>query len=134
MPNYFLNNNEYYIVGGVFILPYSNSLFQNGDFSIEGYILDTTLTIMDNFVTIILMACVSNTSLPIAFAFGNTENANLYRLLLNTVKDQINIEFTNKFLESDQGKALLVICDEFKMKHLCCIKHLLTNLKNKDYS
>lgn len=134
LPNYFLNNNEYYIVGGVFILPYSNSLFQNGDFSIEGYILDTTWTIMDNFVTAILMACFSNTSLPIAFAFGNTENANLYRLLLNTVKDQINIEFTNKFLESDQGKALLVICDEFKMKHLCCIKHLLTNLKNKDYS
>ena len=42
------------------------------------------------------MACFNNTSFPIAFAFGNIENANLYRLLPNTVKGQKNIEFPNK--------------------------------------
>lgn len=67
---------------------FKKPVYRNGDFSIDGYILDTTWSIKDNFVTDILMACFSNTSLPIAFAFDNMENANLYRLLPNTVKGQ----------------------------------------------
>lgn len=42
--------------------------------------MDTTWPIMDNYVTAILTACFKNTSLPIAFSFGNSETTEFYRL------------------------------------------------------
>ena len=130
-----INDTKYSICSGVFVMPMARSLFeQNQELEIDGFIMDTTWSIMENYVTAILMASFLNTSLPLAFCFGNSENKILYRNLLITVQEQLNIDFAGKIMESDQGKSLLTVCEEFHMIHLACFKHLLNSLKNFDFS
>ena len=75
---------EYYIESGVFIMSQSKSLF-NQIFPTDGYLLDTTWWVLSHYVTCILTVCFYNTSIPIAFAFGNGETIGLYDKLLKTV-------------------------------------------------
>lgn len=127
-------DTEFSISSGVFVMPMARSLFEgNQEFEIDGFILDTTWSIMENYVTAILMASFLKTSLPLAFSFGNNETKSLYRILLSTVEEQLDIDFAGKIMDSDQGKPLLAVCEEFHMIHLACLKHLLTSLKNFDY-
>ena len=106
-----------------------------GDSQIEfdGFISDTTWSIIPNYVTAILTVSFLNTSLPIAFGFGQGETCSLYTFLLKTVEKKLNISFKGSIFESDQGRPLCSLCHDFQMKHLCCLKHLLTSMKNYGY-
>lgn len=73
LPEYFYKGKNYYITGGVFIMPQAKSILFNPELKIEGFLIDTTWRIMNFYVTSILTACISNSSLPIGFAFGNGE-------------------------------------------------------------
>ncbi|KAK8854278.1 hypothetical protein M9Y10_016837 [Tritrichomonas musculus] len=109
-------------------------LYSNDNITINGYILDTTWKVISKYVTSILMATISNSSLPIAFAFGKGENIDLYSKLLNTTSEKLNLNFEGKVLESDQGKSLHSICKTFKMVHLSCLRHFIVSIKKMDYS
>ena len=108
----------------------SKSLF-NQTFPTDGYLLDTTWRVLSHYVTCILTVCFYNTSIPIAFAFGNGETIDLYDKLLKTVSKQLNITFKNSIFETDQGPALKSICQQYKIKmHLKCLRHMIHSFKN----
>ena len=134
LPKYTVSETDYYITSGVYIFDKAYALFQRNHHLIkDGYILDTTWRIMPNFVVSILNVCFYNTSLPIAFAFGHGETKILYSLLLDTVEEELNINFTNKILESDEGSALKAICSDYSIIKLSCLRHYLEKLKKYDY-
>ena len=74
LQTYIYKEKEYYIFSGVFILPFAKSLVVNQGNLFNGYLIDTTWRIMPFYTTSILIACMSNTSLPIVFVFGQGEN------------------------------------------------------------
>ena len=135
LPTFSVENVDYYIVGGVFIMPQAKSLIENNpEIEINGYLLDTTWKIQPMFVTSILTACFMNTSLPIGFTFSNGETKESYEFLLNVIESQISIDFTSKIFESDQGKALLSLFQGKNIIHLKCIRHLIAGLKYNQYA
>lgn len=134
LPEYFYKGKNYYITGGVFIMPQSKSILFNPQLKIEGFLIDTTWRVMNFFVTSILTACISNSSLPIGFAFGNGETKDLYKFLLSSIEKETSYDFHQKVFESDQGSALKSICKTYQTTHLKCLRHLLASFKWSPYS
>ena len=124
-----IEEEEYYIKSGVFIMPQAKCLFEQ-DFKIDGFLLDTTWRVLANYVTCFLTACFYNASIPFAFGFGHGETKILYDFLLKTVSSKLNIKFNKTVFESDQGPALVSICQEYGINHLFCLRHLIHGLKN----
>ena len=104
LPEYVCNGKVYYIIGGVFIMPHSKSLLLDKNIKIEGFLIDTTWRIMNFFVTSIITACVSNSSLPIGFGFGNGETKDLYNFLLSSIEKETDFSFKKKFLNQIRGQ------------------------------
>lgn len=134
LPTYSIDDQNYYITSGVHVLNNAFSLLnENPDLEFDGFVLDTTWRIIPHFVTSILNICFLNTSLPLAFAFGSGETKFLYDILLQTVQNQLNIDFQNSVIESDEGPALRSICDDYSIIQLKCTRHFLEKLKKYDY-
>lgn len=128
-------DEEYYIISGVFLLPLAKSIFEdNPDIEIHGFLLDTTWRILPMYVTSIITVCFLNTSLPIGFTFSNGETKENYNYLLSVIESEFSIDFQSKIIESDQGKALIGLCQDRSIFHLKCIRHLLAGLKHDPYS
>ena len=126
---------DYYVLSGVFLLPQSKHLLENNpEITIKGFLLDTTWRILPMHVTSIITACFLNTSLPIGFSFSTGETKENYKFLLSVIESQISINFETKIIESDQGKALMGLCQERSIFHLKCLRHLLAGLKYNKYS
>ena len=64
---------KYYIKSGVYISPWVQSLLTDNDDLIQGYLLDTTWKIMSSYVTSIMMGSSYSVGIPLAFAFGRSE-------------------------------------------------------------
>ena len=120
----------YYIISGVYISPFAESILKRNPGLIQGFILDTTWKILPYYVTSILMASVQNTGIPIAFAFGRGETKISYEMLINIIETQLNFNFSGKILESDQGKALQTLCVKHEMTQILCLRHFLASLKD----
>ena len=123
----------YYILSGVYISSYANSVLHENDI-INGFLLDTTWRVMPRYVTSIIMGSLYNTGIGLGFSFGRGEDKQIYTELLQKLSTHLNYEFTQKILESDQGTALKAACDDFKMVHLACLRHLLVSLKFSEFS
>ena len=126
------DNHKYYIVSGVYISPWAKSLFADNPNFIDGFLLDTTWKIMSLYVTSIIMGSAYNVGLPLGFAFGHGEDKAMYKELLETLQDKLEIRLKDMVIESDQGSALRAICKELEMIHLACMRHLLVSLKYND--
>jgi uncharacterized spore protein YtfJ len=59
-------------MAGVYIDPDAASLLKHND--VQGLMMDTTWSVMQDYVTSILVAVKNNTVIPIAFSFGATES------------------------------------------------------------
>ena len=125
---------DYYIVSGVYISPWAQSLVCDNEDLVNGYLLDTTWKIMSRYVTSILMTSTYNVGVPIGFAFGRGEDKAIYNELFSTISEQTSIVFPGKVIESDQGTALKAAIGDLSMMHLACFRHLLVNLKFNPYS
>lgn len=62
--------------------------------------VDTTWKVMANYVTSILMAIIGNTVVPLSFAFGLSENTELYNLHYETFA-KLGVNLANFIMESD---------------------------------
>ena len=96
--------------------------------------MDTTWKALPHYVTSIITSCLKNTSLLIGFIFGQSETADTYDLLLQTIQNEIGVSFNKTVMESNQGSALHSFCTSHSMKHFACLRHLLANLKKFSYS
>ena len=125
----------YEIVSGVYVAPWTKSLFEHGNSDlIAGFLLDTTWKVMAQYVTCILMGCAYNIGLPLAFGFGKSETKDLYTELLVKFQESTGVDLRAKIIESDQGTALKAAIKEFDMIHLACLRHLLVSLQYNEYS
>ena len=127
------NERKYYILGGIYISPFSKSLL-NDCGKINGIQLDTTWKIIPMYVTSILMSCTLNTGIPLGFAFGSGEDKQLYSKHFDAFKKATGIDLSHFVIQSDQGSALKAICEEKNVVHLACLRHLLVSLKFNEFS
>ena len=96
----------------VFLFAQSKSLFEQNDFSFDGYLIDTTFRIMQYYKTSIITICFSNSSLPIGFSFGVQENKRIYKILLDAIEEQYSMSFENQVIENDQHRTIFGICEK----------------------
>jgi hypothetical protein len=124
---------DYSIVSGYYLTPWAKSIIQ--DNPIDGIVLDTTWTVMREYVTALLMAVFYNVGIPIAFAWGPAETRELYEMFYGGFQKLFQINLSDFVLESDQGSALQSIAGEYHVKrHLLCLRHFLASLKTKKHS
>ena len=100
------NGENYYVIGGIFIFPYSGSLIKKNAEKINGMLLDTTWRALPYYVTSILMASIGNVGLPLSFSFGNSEDKAIYNYHFNLFKKIYNLDIDKFKFESDQGPSL----------------------------
>ncbi|NLZ73129.1 MAG: hypothetical protein GX905_04840 [Bacteroidales bacterium] len=127
-----IENVNHYIKSGVYISPWAKSLLEDKTIT-QGFLLDTTWKIMPYYVTSIIMISCYNIGIPIGFAFGHSEDKELYKNLLITIQEKTGIQFKHYPFESDQGSALKSICSELEITHLVCLRHLLVSLKYAEF-
>ena len=127
-------NEEFYVIGGIFIFPYSQSILKQNASKINGLLVDTTWKVMPYYVTSILMASSSNTGLPLAFSFGNGETKELYNYHFKAFKNFFDINLEDFVFESDQGPALKGIYKDKNITHCFCLHHVLANMKYSSFS
>lgn len=71
-----IKDDIYYILGGTYISPFACSLVENK--IVDGMMLDTTFSIIQNYYTSIPTLVIQNAGVPIGFTFGLTENEKIY--------------------------------------------------------
>ena len=123
------NGEQYYIIKGLYILPFSQSILTKNENSIDGIITDTTWRILPNYVTSIMMASSKNTGIPISFSFGHSEDKEIYELHFDGFERFTTVKLNSFVFESDQGTALKAVFKDKKIKYFICLRHLLVNLK-----
>lgn len=120
----------YYIISGVYISPFAESIIKKNPGLIQGFLLDTTWKVLPYYVTSILMASGKNVGIPLAFAFGRGETKISYETLIDVVQTQCNFSFSGLILESDQGKALQMLCKKYEIKQILCLRHFLASIND----
>ena len=125
---------EYSIVNGIYISPFTQSLFGENEGIIQGLLMDTTWRVMSKYVTSILMCTSHNVGIPTSFAFSGAEDKELYSLFIDFIKKQTDVDISKYCVESDQGTALRSICDRFSKTHYACLRHFKVGLKCKAFS
>lgn len=106
LPVYSIGDDDYYITGGIFIMPQTKWILNNPAITLRGFIMDTTWKALSKHVTSIITASFMNSSFPLGFSFGRGETKLQYKLLLDTITEQTHFDFNGRVLESDQGPAL----------------------------
>ena len=133
LPTIIIDDKKYTIIDGIYISPFVEELFNKKEEYIDGLIMDTTWKIVSKYVTSILMTCVRNVGIPVAFTFGASEDKHLYQNFVDKFQTEYHINLKKFIVESDQGSALRAICDEFK-EHIACLLHFLVSLRTLPFS
>jgi hypothetical protein len=93
--------------------------------------LDTTWSVIREYVTAFLVAVSCNTAIPLAFAFGRAETCELYDSFSDVFNDRFGVDLSSYTLESDQGSGLGKFSRSHSFKHRFCLKHFLGTLKDR---
>ena len=125
---------DYSIVNGIYISPFTQSLFCENKDIVDGLLMDTTWSVISKYVTSILMCASHNVGVPTSFAFGGAEDKELYSLFTSFIRKQTGVDISEYNVESDQGTALRAICDGFSKTHFACIRHFKVALKSSVFS
>ena len=131
-PKISYKSENWYIISGMYILPYAKSLVE--DNQINGYLLDTTFLIMSYFDTSIIMASIFNTGMALGYSFTRTGESKSFNLLFDNLNSKCGISFDKKVIETDQGTALSSTITAHEMIHLKCLRHILKKLWPNLYS
>ena len=93
-PSITINRTRYTIIDGVYISPFALDLLTKNNDLVSGLLLDTTWRVISKFVTSILMITACNVGIPIAFAFGASEDKSLYSLFTDKFNETLNINIS----------------------------------------
>ena len=115
-----IENQKYSILNGIYIAPTTKSVFTDNSEMIDGILMDTTWKVIHKYVTSILICASYNVVVSHAFAFGGSEDRDLYNMFIEKFKSIIGIDLTNYYVESDHGSALRSVCDKF-LKNTSCV-------------
>lgn len=129
-----IKDDIYYILGGTYISPFACSLVENK--LVNGMMLDTTFSIIQNYYTSIPTLVIQNAGIPIGFTFGLTENEKIYSEFFKRFENIFGFKIPCYIhvIESDQGTALCTFIEKQGVKHLSCLRHLIVSLKTTRFS
>ena len=96
--------------------------------------MDTTWKTIHKYVTSLLMCSSYNVGVSTAFAFGGSEDKDLYNMFIDKFNSLLGIDLKQYIVESDQGSALRSVCDKFNQLHLACLRHFKVSLKTYKFS
>jgi hypothetical protein len=122
------------ITGGCYVHPWAASILRNPENHIDGLIMDTTWTVLRQFVTAIIVAVSHNTAIPLAFAFGPIECSELYEHFWTVFNEKFHINLADFIFESDQGSGLRKFCKEHGIRQRLCLRHYLASLKDRMFA
>jgi hypothetical protein len=123
---------SYSIISGCWVHPLAASILQNREQNhICCLMMDTTWSIMRQYVTAFCIAVAYNTAIPLAFAFGRVEDCELYNLFWDVFLTRYGIDLSKFRLESDQGSGLCKFAREHSITQRYCLRHLLATFKDK---
>lgn len=129
------DDGEYSILCGIYISPLAQSICSDSNIEMfQGLLMDTTWKTLPQYVTSILMASVCNVGIPLAFAFGPSEEKILYKTFYEEFQRVIDVDLKKFNIESDRGSALMSIAAEVDTQHLSCHHHFLRSLKSSEFS
>jgi hypothetical protein len=90
--------------------------------------MDTTWSVMQNYVTAILVAISHNTAVLLACAFGPIESFELYDNFYQIFKSKYDIDLAQFTVESDQGSGLKKYCEKHNIVHRFWLRHFLASV------
>jgi hypothetical protein len=119
-------DGEFSIVHGCWIDRRAPSILQNrAENRISCIMLDTTWSVLRQYVTAIMVAVSRNTAIPLAVAFGHVEDFELYDQFWVIFHEQFGIDLSSFIVLSDQGSVLRKFAHEHHFVHRLCLRHFL---------
>ena len=94
-------------------------------------------TVIENlYITSITTLFVQNVWIPIVFTFSLEEDIPIYTDFFKDFQNTFGFPISDfiDVVESDQGGALKSAVEQFGLRHLCCLRHLLVSLGHEEYS
>jgi hypothetical protein len=99
----------YSVIGGCYVSEYAYSILIEN--AIDFLVMDTTFTLFPHYVTAFLYGVFRNTGIPLALAFGRTENLQLYKYFYENFDSKLNFDLKRYKLLSDKGTGLAALCN-----------------------
>jgi hypothetical protein len=122
------------IVSGVYVHPSAPAIFRAKEFNkLVCIMLDTTWTVIRQYVTSILVAVSRNTAIALAFAFGPAETVDQYNLIFIAFS-RYSIDLSTFILESDQGSSLTLFAKTHDVTQRFCLHHFLYTICTGTFS
>jgi hypothetical protein len=126
---------DYSIISGCWVHPLAASILRNREANhICCLMMDTTWSIMRQYVTAICIAVAYNTAIPLAFSFGRVEDSGLYNIFWDAFSNRFYIDLSGFRIESDQGSGLAKFAREHTITQRYCLRHFLATLKDRVFS
>jgi hypothetical protein len=124
---------DYSIISGCWVHERAASILRHRDANqIDCLMLDTTWSVMREYVTAILVAVSHNTAIPLSYAFGPVEDCELYQIFADIFKEpEFGVKLSDFLLESDQGSGLKKYAGMNCIKQRFCLRHFLATLKDR---
>ena len=128
------DEKRYFILKGIYFTPFCCELVKNT--LVQGMMLDTTWSVLKNYVVSIPTVIIRNVGLPIGFSFSLVEDFSIYDDFFKVFADVYGypIPAFIRTIESDQGSALQSAVKEQGMNHLSCLRHKLVSLGRGKFS
>jgi hypothetical protein len=128
-------DTEFSIVNGCWVHSSSAVILRNSEANmICCLMMDTTWSIMRQYVTAIMVAVSNNTAVPLAFAFGRVEDSGLYQMFFSIFYEIFQIDLSDYILETDQGSALVKFARDHAFRQRFCLRHFIANLKDHTFA
>ena len=129
-----IGGETFYILAGTYIAPFASSIVENP--LINGMMLDTTFSTIQNYYVSIPTIIIQNTGIPIGFSFALTESEKIYNDFFERYENIFGYKLAAyvHVIESDQGTALKAAVSKQGVTHLICLRHLLVSLGRSKFS
>lgn len=129
-----IESETYYILGGTYFSPYIYNLVQ--DSHVNGIQLDTTWSILQQYVTSIPTIIISGVGIPIGFQFGLVEDIPIYINFFEKFEETFGFKINDyiTIAQSDQGGPLISAVSDLGMDHIFCLRQVLVSLKTSKFS
>jgi hypothetical protein len=126
---------EYSIINGCWVNSHALGVLQNREENLIWCImLDTTWSVLRQYVTAIMIAVSRNTAIRLDVAFGRVENFELYEMFWSIFEREFGRGLSSLILVFDLGSGLWKFARRHDFRQRICLGHFLAALKGDTFS